>query len=81
MSSSSTTARALITATRLLRARFIDLQGTTSNIETVEFLDGFGRIIFRSEFDEPEPSGSTGLPVGYDPRGTDLVAFLNKQLH
>jgi hypothetical protein len=80
--SAATTAAEAVSAaaTGFLLARFIYLQRTASNIQSIHFSDGFRGITIVTEFDEAEAAGPARLAIGDDAGGTDLVTLIGKEL-
>jgi hypothetical protein len=68
------------TPTGFLGARFVDHQSTAFDIHAIEFSNGPGRVIFRSEFNKSETFRSACLPICNNAGRHRLVALLGKQL-
>src|SRR5208282_1979360 len=67
-------------ATRFLGTRLIHLQGAAFNIHAVEFTDGFGGVVSRSQLHKTKTARAPGFAVSNDASRGHLISLCNEKL-
>src|SRR5208337_4999129 len=66
--------------TRFLGTRFIHLQGAAFDIHAIEFADGFGSVVSRSQLHEAKTARAPGFAVSNDASRGHLISLCNEKL-